>query len=148
MNRQLRCRMKFKEHGVFEIEIEDTLLRVDATGPFNDEVLKRYKWALESCILQLEGSQWSQVITLHRTSLFTPEAEKILTDTLIKRKSRGLQAGYLILEDVDFKSLVKEQLSRCYIKAGVEHQFFDSTSTAVKWITHPLNAVSMTHSVK
>ena len=120
--------MRFKEHGVFEIENETKLLVVDATGPFNEELLKRYNEALESCIQLLEVSQWRQVITLHHMSLFTPEAEKVLIDTLIKRKSRGLLAGYIILEDVEFKPWVKEQLTRCYSIARVELHFFDSPS--------------------
>ena len=127
--------MRFKEHGVFEIETEARLLLVDATGPFNEELVKRYNEALESCIQQLEFSQWSQVITLHQMSLFTPEAEKVLIDTLIKRRSRGLLAGYVILEDVEFKPWVKEQLNRCYTVAGVELHFFDSTSEAKKSLT-------------
>ena len=127
--------MKFIKPGVFEIETEAQLLLVDATGPFNDEVLKHYNKALEACIQQLEDSHWNQIITLHKISLFTPEAENILTQTLIKRRSKGLLAGYLILEDVDFKSLIKGQLSRCYSKAGVEYHFLDSTSEAKKRLT-------------
>ena len=122
---QTWCWMKFIEHGVFEIETEANLLLVDATGPLSDEMSKHYNDAVESCIQHLEGSQWNQIITLHQLSLFTPEAEIILTDTLIKRRSRGLVAGYIILENVDCKRLVKEQLSRCYSIAGVEHHFFD-----------------------
>ncbi|EPJ49740.1 MAG: hypothetical protein OFPI_22990 [Osedax symbiont Rs2] len=128
MNVQAGWRMKFREHGGFTIQIEPGLLLVDATGPFNDELLKRYNRALESSIQQLEASAWVQIISLHQTSLFTPEAESILTATLIERRSRGLQAGYLILEDVEFRSLVQEQLSRCYNQAGVAHQFFDCMS--------------------
>ena len=122
--------MKFREHGVFEIETAARLLLVDATGPFNEELIKRYNKALESCIEQLEGSHWSQIITLHQMSLFTPEAEKVLIDTLIKRKSRGLLASHVILEDVEFKPWVKEQLNRCYSAAGVELHFCVPTSEA------------------
>ena len=127
--------MRFKEHGVFEIKTEAELLLVDATGPFNDEVVKRYNIALDSCIQELEASQWNQIITLHQLSLFTPEAEIILTDTLIKRRFRGLVAGYIVLENVDCKLLVKEQLSRCYSKAGVQHHFFDSMSEVNESLT-------------
>ena len=136
--------MKFKEHGVFEIKTEARLLLVDATGPFNEEVVKRFEKALESCIQQLEFSHRNQIITLHQLSLFPPGAEEIFTDTLIKRRSRGLLAGYVILEDVDFTSLVKEQLSRCYRIAGVKHHFFDSTSEAKERLTRFSSALPLT----
>ena len=128
--------MKFTEHGVFEINTEDKLLLIDATGPFNDEVAKHYIEAVDSCTQQLEGSQWNQIITLHQLSLFTPKVEKLLIDALINRRIRGLKAVYLILENVYFKSLVKEQMSRWYTKAGIEHHFFDSASEAKKSLTH------------
>ena len=70
-------------------------------------------------------------------SLFTPEAAEIFTDTLIKRRSRGLLACYVLLEDVDIKPLVKEQLSRCYNIAGVEHHFLEALPKARAWISRP-----------
>ena len=82
--------MKFEEHGVYEMKVEGDLLLVDATGPFNEELINSYRYALESCIHFLEIKQWNQIITLHEMSLFTPEAEEALTQSLIDRKSRGL----------------------------------------------------------
>ena len=126
--------MKFIEHGVFNIKIISNQLLVDAIGPFNEEVVSLYKATLESCIQELENSQWHQIITLHQTSLFTPEAEYILTKSLVDRKARGLHSCSLITVDVDFESLVKEQMSRCYNNAGVEHQYFESIAKAQTWI--------------
>ncbi|MCJ8297319.1 MAG: hypothetical protein MJK13_00070 [Pseudomonadales bacterium] len=137
--------MRFKEHGVFEIKTEAELLLVDATGPFNDEVAKHYIEALESCIQQLKVSQWNQIITLHQLSLLSPEAEKLLAATLINRRTRGLIAVYLILENVYFKSLVKEQMSRCYTKAGIEHHFFDSAFEAKNNLTHFTSDLPLTN---
>ncbi|MCJ8337127.1 MAG: hypothetical protein MJK10_01535 [Pseudomonadales bacterium] len=127
--------MRFKEHGVFEIKTEDKLLLVDGTGPFNEELIEHYSDALESCIHHLETSQWDQILTLHQLSLYTPEAEDLLTKNIIKRKSRGLKFCSIIISDVDFKSLVKEQISRCYTRAGIEHHFFDSMSEAKESLT-------------
>ena len=127
--------MKFKEHGVFEVKVEGQLLLVDATGPFNDELLKHYRDALESCIQRLEVGQWNQIVTLHQTSIFTPEAEETLTQSLIERRSRGLIACSVVIADVDCKSVVKEQMSRCYRRAGVKHQYVNSITEAKEWIS-------------
>ena len=137
--------MKFIEHGVFEVETEANLLLVDATGPFSDEAAKHYIEAVEVCIQQLEASQWNQIITLHQVSLFTPEVENLLTAALIKRKTRGLIAVFLILEDVYFKPLVKEQWSRCYTKADIEHHFFDSTFEAKESLIQFPNHIPLTN---
>ena len=81
--------MIFKEHGVFIINIEAKLLFIDATGPFNEESVKHYNLALESSIARLETSQWKQIVSFHKLSIFTPEAENSLTEALINRRSRG-----------------------------------------------------------
>ncbi len=126
--------MIFMEHGVFEVKNEGKLLLVDATGPFNEELIIQYEKALESCIQTLEISQWNQVIVLHQLSLFTPEAEKVLTNTVINRRSRGLMACAVVLMDVEGESLIKTQMSRCYDQARVKHTFTTSISYAKKWL--------------
>lgn len=126
--------MNFKEHGLFEVKVEGDLLLVDATGPFNEELLIKYENALESCIQRLEVSTWNQVITLHQLSLFTPEAEQLLTNTVINRRSRGLIACAIVLSNVEGESLIKAQMSRCYTRAGVKHVFISSIHDANKWL--------------
>ena len=126
--------MNFIEHGLFEVKTEDKLLLVDATGPFNDELLVQYENALESCIQYLAISKWNQIITLHQLSLFTPEAEEILTNTLINRRSRGLMASAVVLIDVEGESLIKAQMTRCYNRASIKHNFTSSVYDANKWL--------------
>ncbi len=125
--------MNFIEHGLFEVKVEGELLLVDATGPFNEELLIEYENSLEACIQNLEVSKWNQVITLNQLSLFTPEAEQVLTNTLINRRSRGLAACAIVLNDVEGESLIKAQMSRCYNRAGVKHNFITSIHDANKW---------------
>ena len=127
--------MYFAEHGVFKVKVkvEDKILLVDATGPFNGELIIQYEKALESCINNLEASKWNQIITLHQLSLFTPEAEQKLTQTLINRRSRGLIACAVVLISIEAESLIKDQMSRCYNRAGVKYEFTTSVHGAKKW---------------
>ena len=127
--------MIFMEHGLFEVKIEGKLLLVDATGPFNEELLIQYEKALETCIHTLEVSEWNQVITLHQLSLFTPEAEQALINSLINRRSRGLIACAIVLMNVEGESLIKTQMSRSYDRAGVKHNFTTSIDDANEWLT-------------
>jgi len=123
------------EHGLFEVKIEGKLLLVDATGPFNKELLIQYEKALDTCIRTLEVSEWNQVITLHQLSLFTPEAEQVLTNTVINRRSRGLIACAIVLMNVEGESLIKTQMSRCYDHARVKHNYTASIHDANKWFS-------------
>jgi hypothetical protein len=126
--------MVFIEHGVFKIEIESKLLLVDATGPFNEELTIKYESDLESCMQNLEVSKWNQIITLHKLSLFTPEAEQALTRALINRRARGLIASAVVLINIEGESLIKTQMSHCYDKAGVKYKFMSSINDAKKWL--------------
>ena len=137
--------MKFTEDGLFEVKAEAQLLLIDATGPLNAEMAKLYIEAVESCIQQLEGSPWNQVVTLHQLSLLSPEVEKFFTVALINRRSRGLLAIFVIIEDVYFTSLVKEQMSRCYTKAGIEHHFLDSAPEEKKGLIHLPSRLPLTN---
>ena len=126
--------MKFEEHGIFEVKVEGRLLLVEATGPFNKELIKQYQEALKSCISALQGSSWNQIITLHDMSLFTPEAEQALTSSLIERHNKGLKSYGVVIGDVNCKVLVSAQMSRCYQKANVKHKYFSSLEEAKGWL--------------
>ncbi len=126
--------MKFIEHGIFEVRTEEQLLLVDATGPFNEELIISYQKSLESCIQSLQETEWNQIITLHCMSVFTPKAADALTETLINRKSRGLQRSAVVYGDVDCKVMLVEQIGRCYKKAEVGYQFFNTLEKAQEWI--------------
>ena len=126
--------MLFTEHGIFEVKVEHNCLHVDATGPFNEELAKHYQSAIEVCIQELESGDWHQIIILRKLSLFTPQAETVLIDTLVDRKKRGLDKCAVVFIDIDGKSVVTQQLDKIYRTAGVEHQFFDSLSQAKAWL--------------
>lgn len=126
--------MHFAEHGVFEVSTDGDKLFVDATGPFNEELANSYGLAIESCIKQLEGKSWSQIIVLHQLSLFTPEAEKVLIDTLVDRKRRGLIKSAVVLINSEGKSLITHQMSHIYQTADIEHGFFNTVEQANDWL--------------
>lgn len=124
--------MFFAEHGEFEVKVEDNILFVDATGPFNEELVKQYEKCLELCIQKLEKAKWNQIISLHKYSLFTPEAEHKLTQTLKNRKERGLVASVVVLHNTEGESLIKAQMSRCYESADIRFEFASSIDDAKK----------------
>ncbi len=126
--------MFFTEHGIFEVKVEDNTLLVDATGPFNEELIIKYEKSLESCIGTLEHTNWNQIIILRQFSVFTPEAEQKLTQTLRNRKSKGLVACVVVLKDIESEALVKSQMSRCYEYANIKYEFTTSVDDAKKWL--------------
>ena len=127
--------MHFQAHGIFEVSVENNWLIVDATGPFNEELLQSYSHSIESCVSKLEASPWQQIIVLHQQSLFTPEAESLLSKTVKNRKTRGLKASAVVLLNVEGGALIQQQLSRVYKGANLPHAFFSNQEAAKSWLS-------------
>jgi hypothetical protein len=126
--------MKFEEHGIYEITVENNLLLVDATGPFNEELIISYRKALEAAIKLLEVGKWNQIITVRETSIFTPEAELALSNSLKERKLRGLLRSCVIVGELNSRAIAIKQMSRCYLYAEIENQFFTTFAEAKQWL--------------
>lgn len=126
--------MQFESHGIYKIEIINNQLRVDATGPFNGELGKQYKADITACIKHLSKGAWNQIITLHETSLCTPESEVALISSLKERMAHGLYACALVLPDGDCKHAVEAQFSRIYTTVKLNHRHFDTIDEAANWL--------------
>ena len=130
----------FPRHGKFSVEVDAHMLVVNATGPFNEELVRDYKAALDAAIHHLsKGHNWGQIIVLEKESLFTPDAERVLVQSLKNRKRVGLRASAVVLmENVTGRSLIKQQMSGAYERAGIEFTFSDNVTSAKAWLTNLL----------
>lgn len=125
---------KFPPHGHFDVSLEDNILVIDAFGPFNEQAVHNYESKLKQILNDLEGKQWSQITIVHGFSLGTGIAEKELTESIKYRKSIGLEAAAVVLENVEGLSLMKTQLGRCYVECGIPFKFFEEFSIAKNWL--------------
>lgn len=127
----------FPRHGKFSVEVDSQMLIVNATGPFNEELVRDYKAAVDAAVAHLQqGHGWGQVIVLEKESLFTPDAERVLVQSLKNRKRGGLRASAVVLmENVTGRSLIKQQISGAYNKAGIEFTFSDTLAGAKAWLS-------------
>ncbi len=128
--------MKFSSHRKYELQIQSNILIVDSTGPFNENVVTAYNRDLKKCMDILSDSPWGQVIIMHDLSLFTPDGEKLLMDSLKTRKEKGLVASAVVC-DSEYV-IVKEQIARIYRTMDVRHAFFNSKDEALVWIAGEL----------
>lgn len=126
--------MKFAEHGNYSIEHYADFIVVDATGPFNEQVVVKYKNELQEMMQSLDGKKWQQIIIMNDMSLFTPEAESVLCETLELRKQHGLVSSAVVYGGTLCNVLIYEQLSRCYLGAKIPHKFFDNLKEAKQWV--------------
>lgn len=124
----------FSIHGEFVIKVCGNTMFIDAAGPFNEEMVELYKTEIEFSFKQIKAITWNQVITLNGLSLFIPKAEQELTKSIKIRKSNGLTHCAIVLFNVEGKSLITDQFTRCYQRAEVIIRFFDTMQEAKEWI--------------
>lgn len=127
-------RTAFSAHGSYTVDVNENRLRVDARGPFNKEIVVEYERDIQRAIRCLTGSRWSQVICLYGLSMFTPDAEKKLEDTVLYRKKCGLFISAIVLIDVEGSGLVEQQMRKIYKRANVDAQLFSSVEEAEAWL--------------
>lgn len=128
------CKSLFASHGSFSIELTDKCMIVDASGPFNKEIVDEYETAIQAAMETLTSKHWGQIIRLHGMSMFTPDAENKLVETVKSRKQHGLKASAILIEDVEAKSLIIQQMSRVYEHCGVNFKFFEGLDDGLTWI--------------
>ena len=126
--------MKFEQHGVYEVEVKDQILLVDARGPFNDTTLESYRADVKKAVLHLSASDWGQIIVLRGQSLFTPDAEQILYESTCWRIEHGLNASSVVMIEPDAEELIRAQMSRIYARANLPHHFAADIPAAKQWL--------------
>ncbi|MDM7859888.1 hypothetical protein QTP81_04640 [Alteromonas sp. ASW11-36] len=130
---------QFASHGSFSIKVINHCMIVDARGPYNKEIVDEYESTMQTAIESLSSRCWGQIICLYGMSMFTPDAERRLAQTVENRKHMGLKASAIILVDVEAKSLVIQQMSSVYERCGVVFQFFECVEQGHAWINQELS---------
>lgn len=122
----------FKPHGYYSITVESDVLIVDSVGPFNIELVVKYREALEEKIGGFAGRQWRQIIMLREDSLFTPDALEALKKAVEYRISKGLVYSAVVIENSEVRRLIEHQLATIYRSLSLPHSFYQTLPEAKK----------------
>jgi len=123
-----------RPHGQYRIETRQRVLLVDATGPFNDRLIRDYLEELTANVLALEPAPWVMQVVVRDLSLFTPEAEQELMAASLLQQARGLRAVAIVLVEIVGETIVKAQMRRICGVMGLEPEFFEQPTQARDWL--------------
>ena len=115
--------MSFVAHGNYVIKNSDDQLVIEASGPFNIEIIEEFGQALKKVVPNFTNKTWHQIIILHAESIFTPETEAALCKTLKYRVDHGLAFSAVVIKASACKVLIEKQISRCYRNLNIPYQF-------------------------
>jgi hypothetical protein len=131
---------KFAKHGSLQAKVNGNILEVEGEGPWNSEMLTNAGKEAEPSLSLLYGSPWAVLTIMSGDPIYIPEAAELLTETIRKEKRKGRVATAIIVCDAKQALFAKQHLSRIYIQAGEEHEFFDEKTTANQWLKSKIDS--------
>lgn len=125
-----------KEHGDYVVSRSLQTIIFSARGPWNEETLFRGSKEMGKNIQQLDLSEpWGCLSCLYGESLMPPAAFKAFAKHTLIRKSLGMKALAVVIQDSDITNTIKNQLSQVYQPAEIEYEFLSDIDSAMTWLT-------------
>ncbi len=127
---------EFLPHGKCSFAVEDNIISIDATGPWNLEFFKKMHADLTSIIINDVDYQNFAVLLILRG---LPLATKNALDYHVKFVSTGQTKALAIYSSLSESPAIAENIfQKAYYQAGLKSKSFDSPDAAKKWLTSQL----------
>lgn len=134
----------FKPHGLVEMWLEGNILRYDAVGPFNRELVRAISQAQHEIMLAAKArGACVEIVTIHESALVTPDGLAELALILQDVNQQGLAplaVAYVMTADVEGANLMAPLFRKRYQDQGRVFQIFDRMEDARVWAQAQLNA--------
>lgn len=118
----------------YSITSQSNILQVEAYGPFNDKVTKKYIDDMYNACEQFAGQPWGLLIAFYGNSVFSPEAEEALIKVNKYRVEQGLVANASVLIDSTTADIQQLQLRRIYQACNITFYVFSDIDNAKSWL--------------
>lgn len=105
-----------------------------ATGPWNAECVRQFNREYIKLVSPLFGKQWGDLVILQGESLLIPDAEHLISQTVLESCQRGLSHVALIVSDSSIRAIARAQFMRIYPSSGLIVQYFDNPQEALDWL--------------
>ncbi|MBN2659610.1 MAG: hypothetical protein JXR86_21305 [Spirochaetales bacterium] len=128
----------FYPHGELHFDVEDNLMIMTGTGPWNMESIIQSGEDATKSHLKLYGSRWGLLALLSGQAVHTPDAAEVLVEAVKKDKENGRTASALVLFDRENSDFNRHHISEIYRKAGETFRFFNDEESAREWLADQL----------
>lgn len=122
----------------YAIKLIDNILHVQLTGPFSEEIVKKFDAEINLCI---EGADkpWASLTTYCGNGVFTADAEQALIKMIDHRIAKGMVANASIIQDSHHTDVQQMQLHRVYSHSDIPFHVFSDPLCAKEWLEEYLN---------
>ena len=137
------ARGEFKPHGSMQLEQSGFLNVLEATGPFNKELVVAADAAQESLYASLvQKGRWGTVLIFRESALASLEALAEISVILMRRKSQGyapVAVALVFVPEVEGGTLMQSHYLKAYQNAGIDGRIFSNEADAKEWMAGVIN---------
>ena len=132
----------FRPHGRIEIWAEGNVVRLDAAGPFNREVILAMGTTWRALYSGMsEDEPFAGIVSIHHSLMASQEVLDALRDFLVANTAEhhaSRVVAWVVPADVEGASLMMPRLARVLTEAGRNFRTFDNEAAAEAWVREQL----------
>lgn len=132
------ARGAFKPHGSMQLEQSGFLNVLEATGPFNKELVVAADAAQENLYESLvQKGRWGTVLIFRESALVSLEALAEISAILRRRKTQGYAPVAVALvfgPEVEGGALMQSHYLKAYQSADIDGRIFSNEADAKAWM--------------
>lgn len=133
----------FKPHGYMQLEQSGKLNVLEATGPFNKELVIAADAAQEALYAELvKKGRWGTILIFRENALTSLDAVEEITHILKKRAAQGYAPVAVALvfgAGVEGGDLMRPYYLNAYANAGIVGRCFSDELAAKEWVSDVIN---------
>ena len=122
-------------HGKHNIWLDNNIVYVESTGPWNMEYFQQLHLEMPKLIAQIPNQRYVVCLTLIGDAIPVKEAIAFHTEYV---KTRSVLAIALDMSKCTSEVITQKILSDIYRCANIQHQFFEDSDTAKAWLIEVL----------
>jgi hypothetical protein len=124
-----------QEHGDYVVDRYDQVILFAGRGPWNEQTLRKGTIETGQLIQALDKSRpWAQLSLVVGESLMPPSAYNTFLKQTMIRKSLGLSALAIVIQNSDISATIQRQFREAYQQAEIEYVFTTSITEGVDWL--------------
>lgn len=126
--------MQVETKGSYRININESILEIEAHGPFDNDALKRYQHEIKNMVGYFNQRPWGSLVVYHGNGIFSPEAELTLIEVTKYRIEHGMIANASVILNSQHADLQQMQLQRVYQESKLPFHVFSNIEHAKDWL--------------
>ncbi|MDC6167838.1 hypothetical protein PO768_10315 [Paucibacter sp. XJ19-41] len=132
----------FRPHGQVDIWAEGSIVRLEASGPFNREGVLAMGLAMRDLFASVPiGGRFGDILVMHQSLMASPDAlacfEEFL-QAMSQAKTAPLAVAYVVAPEVEGRDLMLPIFAKIYARHGRRFAAFERLGDAEAWLREQL----------